>query len=482
MPRINPTDCRYFLLCFCPDRDSSIKEQPEEMSSRDKKPAKPSTSRAGGIRTLSDLNRRSGPDSDSDEEGPQEYYTGGEKSGMLVQDPQKVNDVDSIFNQARQLGAVEGPVDHLRPGSSSTSFAGTGRLLSGEVVQLTPQQPEAVVHNIIFWSNGFTVNDGPLRRLDDPENAPFLESITKSECPKELEPADRRSSVHVNLIKRDEKCPEPEKQPHVAFQGVGRTLGGSAATPVATEPVIGSSTHLNVVPTPSRGVVVDETLPSTSVQLRMADGTRMIANFNYHHTVNDLRAFIDASRPGGAQNYQLQMMGFPPKLLSDPTQTIEQAGLANSVDKPHFGKRTSPTPPPSLTAEDLPCLPQLFSSLFLSSSPDISPLILQFFSPKRCPRKSRFKPRRRASKPLFSLIPLLTLRSAVSRTPGKLTAALATGDFYVRFKGSSKPSRNCGSGFDGEEEAGSVIPTKPHSPLQILVSSLYTHSRKRFLL
>ncbi|CAL1412890.1 unnamed protein product [Linum trigynum] len=301
------------------------------MSSRDKKPAKPSTSRAGGIRTLSDLNRRSGPDSDSDEEGPQEYYTGGEKSGMLVQDPQKVNDVDSIFNQARQLGAVEGPVDHLRPGSSSTSFAGTGRLLSGEVVQSTPQQPEAVVHNIIFWSNGFTVNDGPLRRLDDPENAPFLESITKSECPKELEPADRRSSVHVNLIKRDEKCPEPEKQRHVAFQGVGRTLGGSVATPVSTEPVVGSSTHLNVVPTPSTGVVVDETLPSTSVQLRMADGTRMIANFNYHHTVNDIRAFIDASRPGGARNYQLQMMGFPPKLLSDPTQTIEQAGLANSV-------------------------------------------------------------------------------------------------------------------------------------------------------
>jgi len=25
------------------------------------------------------------------------------------------------------------------------------------------------------------------------------------------------------------------------------------------------------------------------------------------------------------------MMGFPPKLLSDPAQTIEQAGLANSV-------------------------------------------------------------------------------------------------------------------------------------------------------
>ncbi|KAL0012260.1 hypothetical protein SO802_007368 [Lithocarpus litseifolius] len=297
------------------------------MASRDKKSAKPSTSRAGGIRTLSDLNRPSA-DSDSDSDGPQEYYTGGEKSGMLVQDPNKANDVDAIFNQARQLGAVEGPVEQLGPASSSRSFAGTGRLLSGETVQAAPQQPESVVHNIVFWSNGFTVNDGPLRSLDDPENASFLESIRKSECPKELEPADRRASVHVNLIRRNEKCPEPEKR-HVPFQGVGRTLG-SSSTPAATEPTV-ASIPLNTAPTPSMGLVVDQTLPSTSVQLRLADGTRMVAHFNYHHTINDIRSFIDASRPGSARNYQLQMMGFPPKVLSDQAQTIEQAGLANSV-------------------------------------------------------------------------------------------------------------------------------------------------------
>ncbi|PNX71043.1 hypothetical protein L195_g057999, partial [Trifolium pratense] len=46
------------------------------MASRDNKKA--STSRTGRIRTLSDLNRPSA-DSDSDSDGPQEYYTGGEK-------------------------------------------------------------------------------------------------------------------------------------------------------------------------------------------------------------------------------------------------------------------------------------------------------------------------------------------------------------------------------------------------------------------
>jgi hypothetical protein len=31
-----------------------------------------------------------------------------------------------------------------------------------------------------------------------------MQSIKKSECPKELEPADRRSAVNVNLIRRNE--------------------------------------------------------------------------------------------------------------------------------------------------------------------------------------------------------------------------------------------------------------------------------------
>ncbi|CAL5183955.1 unnamed protein product [Lathyrus oleraceus] len=300
------------------------------MASRDHKKA--SNSRAGRIRTLSDLNRPSA-DSDSDSDGPQEYYTGGEKSGMLVQDPSKGNDVDAIFNQARQLGAVERPLDQLQEPPRSTSFTGTGRLLSGETVQnaSNSQQPESVVHNIVFWSNGFTVNDGPLRRLDDPANASFLESIKKSECPKELEPADRRSAVNVNLIRRNEnyRQQEPERI-QVSFQGVGRTLGSSSNS-VAPEPNVASTTPLTSAPSPSAGLVVDQSLPSTSIQLRLADGTRLISHFNNHHTIGDIRAFIDASRPGGRQGYQLQMMGFPPKVLADETQTIEQAGLANSV-------------------------------------------------------------------------------------------------------------------------------------------------------
>lgn len=129
----------------------------------------------------------------------------------------------------------------------------------------------------------------------------------------------------VNLMQ------EPVKS-HVAFHGVGRTLGSSTSTttPAVSEPTV-SATPLNTAPLPLTGLVVDESSPSTSIQLRLADGTRMVSRFNHHHTIREIRNFIDASRPGGVTTYQLLTMGFPPKQLTDLDQTIEQAGIANSV-------------------------------------------------------------------------------------------------------------------------------------------------------
>jgi UBX domain-containing protein 1 len=101
-------------------------------------------------------------------------------SGMMVQDPTHKNnrDVDSIFDRARQFGAREGIEAPPAP-SNRGAFSGQGRTLSGAVPEQgptpsAPAPPTPVFHTITFWRNGFTVDDGPLRRLDDPANAPFL--------------------------------------------------------------------------------------------------------------------------------------------------------------------------------------------------------------------------------------------------------------------------------------------------------------------
>jgi UBX domain-containing protein 1 len=75
---------------------------------------------------------------------------------------------------------------------------------------------------------------------------------------------------------------------------------------------------------------VDDSLPSTSLQIRFTDGSRVVARFNTSHTISDVRAFVDATRPGEASDYTLQV-GFPPKPLDDETKTIEEAGVAKSV-------------------------------------------------------------------------------------------------------------------------------------------------------
>ncbi|KAL5652211.1 hypothetical protein ACJX0J_037669, partial [Zea mays] len=158
----------------------------------------------GNVRTLADLDSGKGTagsdenSEDDDEWTPPPEYETRDRS-------RRKNNTDEIFKQAKKKGAKQGPFE-ARPRSSSRNFTGTGRLLTGETVERNASQPpEEITHNIHFWRNGFTVNDGPLRSFDDPANAPFLKSIKDSDCPTELVPADEKSIVNVNLVRTEEE-------------------------------------------------------------------------------------------------------------------------------------------------------------------------------------------------------------------------------------------------------------------------------------
>ncbi|XP_023641347.1 plant UBX domain-containing protein 6 [Capsella rubella] len=220
--------------------------------------------------------------------------------GMLVQEPRKAKDVDAIFDRVEE-SVIE------RPEQSS-------RLMSEDTVsdELQEEQQEDEPYEVVklivtIWKNGYTVVDSELKSFDDPENATFLERVTSMESPRLYGPV----RVQVKLIRREEN-----------FTGVETSLAGSDS--VSTE---------SPSPSPSMGlIVVDPAAPTTSIELRLADGTRFVTQFNTHHTVGDIRAFIDASRPDGFKDYHLSIMGSPPTLLPDFNQTIEEAGIiANSV-------------------------------------------------------------------------------------------------------------------------------------------------------
>jgi UBX domain-containing protein 1 len=98
-------------------------------------------------------------------------------------------------------------------------------------------------------------------------------------------------AVDVRVAKRlDEDYTPPPKAPPKPFEGAGHRLGSpspevmSRTSSSASQPKAPKSTHLEV----------DTTQPVTSLQIRMADGTKLVAKFNHTHTIADVRNFINA--------------------------------------------------------------------------------------------------------------------------------------------------------------------------------------------
>ena len=89
-----------------------------------------------------------------------------------------------------------------------------------------------------FGINVNCANAGPGRQVADSANRELLDSVSRGECPHELEPPDRHTKVLVNLARSAQDYVEPEKPKYRAFSGTGRTLTGalSATWPQITHP------------------------------------------------------------------------------------------------------------------------------------------------------------------------------------------------------------------------------------------------------
>jgi UBX domain-containing protein 1 len=140
--------------------------------------------------------------------------------------------------------------------------------------------------------------------------------------PRELEAEARNAVINVNLVDnsaQDYVAPKPVLKP---FVGAGHALGSSAAPAAAPAPAAAAAPP---------GPALDSGKPTTSLQLRLADGTRLVARFNTDHTVAHVRQFVDAARPGGASRPYVLQTSMPVKQLTDTSQTLQAAGLLNAT-------------------------------------------------------------------------------------------------------------------------------------------------------
>lgn len=304
----------------------------------------------GGIRSLSDLGRNSNvggvnhDDDDDDDAGDyNDYYAGGEKSGQLVRGaPERKGDgsnrIDEVFDQARRSGAVEGRPADLMPQTHKSSFRGRGRTLAGDqpVEEATAtatatgaSAEQEQTRTVTFYSNGvFTVDgDEEPRRLDDPRNMAFVAAISRGQLPPELEPGDPNIHVTINLVRHDGEYVPPPQPRFKAFAGSGHKLGGDASNDKSS--ALDEAPNQKAAEEKGDFASFDESLPKTTIQLRLADGSRMVAEFNLQQTVGDIRRFI-RSRQGNSAPFTLST-AFPPKPLMGDGVTIAEAGLANSV-------------------------------------------------------------------------------------------------------------------------------------------------------
>ncbi|KAK8067347.1 UBX domain-containing protein 1 [Apiospora hydei] len=268
---------------------------------------------------------------DDDDDDERRTYAGGEKSGLAVQDPNGgrpdpksiINDLLAKAKSNARRPEAESPADPSTP----STFRGSGQTLGGEgVASRTIPDPSAsrspagaaggrnqpasnaqvqerVLH---LWRDGFSIDDGPLRRFDDPENADALRMIQQGRAPVHLmnvrydEPLDVKLQQHEENFRQLPKVYKP-------FSGEGRRLGspvpgdGGAASAAAasTTPAAAasSSTSSSAAATSSSAVAVDDSQPTIMIRIQMPDGTRLPARFNTTHTVNDVYEFIVRSSP-----------------------------------------------------------------------------------------------------------------------------------------------------------------------------------------
>ncbi|KKK22309.1 hypothetical protein ARAM_006940 [Aspergillus rambellii] len=327
----NGWDLEAAVTEFYAEQDETSHEtSPAEASGFGAQP-EPSTSAQSSSRrqpqkkfaTLGDLASAVGGDSsEEDDNVNQDFFAGGEKSGLAVQNPDDIK--RKILEKARKTKLPASDDSEPRP----SYFTGTARTLGGEdmpsrVIEAPSapaesQIPQRVQRTLHFWADGFSVDDGELYRSDDPRNAEILNSIRQGRAPLAIMNVQHGQDVNVEIKQHDEKYVKP-KPKYKPFSGAGQRLG--SPTPGIRTPTP-SSTPPSTQPSEPVHPNVDESQPTVTLQIRLGDGTRLTSRFNTTHTIGNVYDFVTVASASSQTRSWVLLTTFPSKELSDKTALL----------------------------------------------------------------------------------------------------------------------------------------------------------------
>ncbi|XP_065484199.1 UBX domain-containing protein 2B isoform X1 [Caloenas nicobarica] len=271
----------------------------------------------------------------SDDKENQRFYSGdSEYRGLQISgasnSPSKI--VAELFKEAKEHGAV--PLDEASRASGdfskAKSFSGGGYRL-GDSSQKHSEyiygENEDVQILLKLWRNGFSLDDGELRSYSDPTNAQFLESVKRGEIPVELQRLVHGGQVNLDMEDHQEQEYVKPRLRFKAFSGEGQKLG-SLTPEIVSTPSSPEEEEKSILNAP---VLIDDSMPATKIQIRLADGSRLIQRFNQTHRIKDIRDFIIQSRPEFATTDFVLATTFPNKELTDEDLTLQEADILNTV-------------------------------------------------------------------------------------------------------------------------------------------------------
>ncbi|KAJ7769357.1 hypothetical protein B0H16DRAFT_1452559 [Mycena metata] len=232
--------------------------------------------------------------------------------------------VKELLRRAAETSACRAA---LTPSASqSSAFPGGGHTLLRRGPQQLHPRPNAPLTPpplpLTFWRDGFSIEDGPLMRYDDPADAEVLRAINEGTAPHKIYRIEPDQRVEFLVSKRtNEDYVAPQRR--AAGWGAGGVRLGAAppghvgSSSAPADAAMGSSeATTSHATTSAQAVAVDESVPIAQIQVRLADGGRLLARLNHTRTVTDLRAVIDAHNAAQPQPYTLHTT-FPTRELAD---------------------------------------------------------------------------------------------------------------------------------------------------------------------